>query len=79
MRGTNSKIDRNEKPLPKTHFARPLGGEMWLKSRDSQKAHLEHLLNVHTKFQLSSTIGGYRGEPALFWGQKGGKSPYLSS
>ena len=32
------------------------GGDMGLKSRDPQKVHLGHLLNVHTCFQLPSSI-----------------------
>ena len=50
---------------------------MRLKNRDPQKAHLEHLLNIHTQFQLHSSI--WRGDKegtVLFWGRKGGKSPF---
>ena len=55
---------------------------MRLKSRDPPptKAHLGPVLNVHTKFQLPTSIWrGDRGGAALFHGQKGGKSPYLFS
>ena len=55
-------------------------GEIRLKSRDSQKAHLRLLLNTHTKSQLLSSIWrADRGGAALFQGQKGGKSVYLPS
>ena len=48
MRGTNSRNDRNVKTRPKTTSLGLKGFEMGLKSRDPQKAHLGHLLNVHT-------------------------------
>ena len=52
---------------------------MGLKSRDLQKTHLGHLLNIHTQFQLPNPIWrGDRGETAPFCGQKEGESPYLS-
>ena len=59
MRGTNSR----NKPDQKTTSLRLKGVEMGLKSLDPQKAHLGHLLNVRTLFQL----------PSLIWrGDKGG-------
>ena len=68
-RGPNSKNGRNEKTRPKNH------GEIGLKSWDSQKAYLELLLNVHTKFQLPSPIWRRdRGGTGLIWDQKGGNS-----
>ena len=48
MPGTNSKNEQNEKIRQKITFLGLRGVEMGLKSRDPQKAHLGHLLNVHT-------------------------------
>ena len=51
------------------------GNEIGMKGRDPQKTHLRLLLNVHTEFQLSSSIWRRdRGGTALFQGQKGAKS-----
>ena len=53
---------------------------MELKSVIPQKAHLGPLLNVHTKFQLPSSIWREnRRGTAPFQGQKWGKSSYLPS
>ena len=46
MRGTNSK----------STFLRLKEGARELKSENSQKAHLRHLLNPHSKFQPSTSI-----------------------
>ena len=44
-----------------------------MKSRSTQKVHLQSLPNVHTNFQLSSRISiGDGGRTALFQGQKEG-------
>ena len=48
MRGTNLKNEQNEKIRQKVTFLGLRRVEMGLKIRDSQKAHLGHLLNVHT-------------------------------
>ena len=48
MRGTNSRTRQNEKIRQKITFLELRGVEMRLKSPDPQKAHLGHLLNVHT-------------------------------
>ena len=49
-----------KKPDQKTTFLGLRKVEMGLKSRDLQKAHLGHPLNVHTDFQLRSPI--WRGD-----------------
>ena len=79
MGGTNSKIRKHEKTWSKNYFLRAARGEMRLKSLDPQKAHLGPILNVHTKFQLPSSIWrvDIKGT-ALFQSQKEGKSSYLS-
>ena len=57
---------------------------MELKSRDSQKAHLGPLLNVHTNFEVSSSIqkrimpgnkfeGWKKSKKTHFWGCEKGK------
>ena len=74
------KMRKTRKPDQQTTSFGRCGGEMRLKSRDLLKAHLGPLLNVHTKFQLPSSIcKGDRGI-ALFHDQKRGEisiSPLL--
>ena len=53
MRGTTQK---NKKPGQKTTSLGRRGSKMRLRSQDPQKAHLELLLNTHTKFQLLYSI-----------------------
>ena len=67
MPGTNSKNEQNEKIGQKITSLGLRGVEMGLKSRERQKAHSRHLLNIHTLFQLPSPIWrGDRGRTALF-------------
>ena len=73
------KMKKIRKTEQKTAFLKLGGGEMWLKSRDLQNAHLRSLFNVRTKFQLPSSIWRRdRGGIALFWDQKGEETPYTS-
>ena len=59
------------KNLLKNHFFGVVRRCNGAESRNSQKKHLGLLMNVHSKFQLSSSIWrGNRGETDLFQGQK---------
>ena len=52
---------------------------MELKTQKPQKAHLGLLMNVHTKFQLLSSIwSGNREGIALFQGQTGEPPPHIT-
>ena len=62
MRGTNSKNEKNKKTRPKKHFFGAVRGWNGAECRDFQKTHLGLLPNVHTKFQLLSSI--WRGDGA---------------
>ena len=53
MRGINS--NKIRKMAEKPHI-RDVRGEMGLKSQNLQKTYLGLLLNIHTKFQLPSSI-----------------------
>ena len=56
------------------------GSEMELKCRDPQQAHIGPLLNVHTLFQLLSSIWrGNRGRTVLFQDLKRKKFQYFPS
>ena len=57
MRGRNSKSEKSRRNSTSLGL---LQGEMGLKSRDTQKARLGLLLNIHTKYQLPSSI--WRGD-----------------
>ena len=60
-------MNKMKKPDQKTTSLGLRGVEMGLKNQNPQKAHLEHLLNVHTQFQL----------PSLIWrGDRGGTAPF---
>ena len=53
MRETNSKNKINR---PKNHFLGAVRGLNGAEKSRPQKAHLRHLLNVHTQFQLPNSI-----------------------